>query len=477
MNPQAQDDGGAHHDGLGSWLSYLAAHGSSMDPVVRRRVYALTLFGALTLIWLPVLSFLILSPQTYTSKFSLIMPVTGAGQSVNLESIGQATSSVTSPFSQNAVDPKVNYRAIAMSKPVLKAAAAAVELKESEFGKPKIKLVDQTALMNFELQGSSAEQAQAKAEALHSALQQRLEQLRRNEVEERERYTSASLEAFSTKLSDAQLRIVEFQKSARVVSIEQFQDITMGLEDSRRQASLARARLDSVEAQIGSLLASLGISQSQSRGLLALQQDAQFQQLLQRHAEAAALLAEHRARYGSNNFKLRDAREVEDGLRRQLHARAAALGATPDSSTAMLEALGRDSLSGDIIESLARLNAEASGLRAELATRQAQIQSDELRLREGISDATALVDLERKRQVALAVFTTALAKVDLGRSDNFASYPMLQILAPPTLPYKPDTLGTTLALAGGIAGTLFCVMGLLVLWFRKPFLQKILKSG
>ncbi len=477
MSETHNSDGDQHHDGLGSWLSYLAAHGSSMDPVVRRRVYGITLAGALAMIWLPVGSFLMLSPVTYTSNFSLIMPVTGAGQSVNLESIGQATATASSPFAQKSVDPKVNYRAIAMSKPVLQAAAEAAELETSEFGKPKIKLVDQTALMNFELQGSSAEQAHAKAWALYHALQQRLEQLRGDEVEERERYTNASLESFSEKLSEAQQRIVEFQKNARIVSIEQFKDITIGLEDSRRQVSLAEARLDSVQAQMDSLLGALGINPAQSRGLLALQHDAQFQQLLTRHAEASATLAEYRARYGANNFKLRDAREVESGLRQQLHARATALGAAPEGSGAMLEALGRDNVSGDIVETLARLEAEASGLRAELAARNAQIRVDEQRLKDGISDATALEDLERKRQVALAVFTTALAKVDLGRSDNFASYPMLQILAPPTLPWKPDTLGNTLALAGGIAGTLFCVMGLLVLWFRKPFLQKILKSG
>ena len=393
-----------------------------MDPVVRRRVYILTLVATLTVLWLPVLAFVLLTEVTYTSKFSLILPVTGAGQSVNLESIGQATATSTSPFSQSSVDPKVNYRAIANSKPVLQAAARLADMEESEFGKPKIKLVDQTALMNFEIQGQTAEQAQTKANALYQALQQRLENLRHDEVAERERYTNATLDTFSAKLTDAQQRIVEFQQRAKIISLNQFNDITLGIEASMREAAAIKARLDSVLAQSASLRDALGISASQSQGLLTLKQDALFQQLLERHAQAGAALAEHHARYGDNNFKVRDAREVESGLRERLHQRALALGISLQQRTALLEALGRDSSTNDSIQTLARLDAEADGLRAELTARHRQINADQQRLREGISDATTLEDLERKRQVALAVFTSALAKVDLGRSNNFASY-------------------------------------------------------
>jgi len=475
---QEQTSPPEHHDGLSGWLSYLAAHGSSMDPKVRLRVYVLTLTFALVVIWMPVLAFVLLSEVTYTSKFSLIMPVTGAGQSVNLESIGQATASTSSPFSQSSVDPKVNYQAIAMSKPVLKAAAAAVDLEESEFGKPRIKLVDLTALMNFELKGSTAQQAHDKSWALFNAIQARLEQLRKDEVSERERYTNATLEAFSEKLGDAQQRIVEFQKQSRIISLEQFRYITLGMEDNRRKIAAMRAQLGNVKARIASLQEALGIDGPQSARLLTLQQDAQFQQVLERHATAAANLAEHRARFGDNNFKVRDALQVERGLYSQLQSRARALGVELDVEFPVLEAFGRTAQSADsMVQALAGLTVEASGLSAELAAVEAQLAQDEGRLAEGIGEATTLEDLDRKRQVALAVFTTALAKVDLGRSDNFSSYPMLQILSPPTKPYKADTLGRVLALVGGILGSFFSATGLLVLWFRKPFIQKILKSG
>lgn len=467
-----------HHDGLSGWLSYLAAHGSSMDPKVRLRVYVLTLAFALVVIWMPVLAFVLLSEVTYTSKFSLIMPVTGAGQSVNLESIGQATASTSSPFSQSSVDPKVNYQAIAMSKPVLKAAAAAVDLKESEFGKPRIKLVDLTALMNFELKGSTAQQAHDKSWALFNAMQARLEQLRKDEVSERERYTNATLEAFSEKLGDAQQRIVEFQKQSRIISLEQFRYITLGMEDNRRKIASMHAQLGNVRARTASLQDALGIDGTQSARLLILQQDAQFQQVLERHAAAAASLAENRARLGENNFKVRDSSAVERGLYNRLQSRAYALGVDFNEDFPVLEAFGRAAQSSEsMVLSLAGLAVEASGLRAELATLEAQLARDEERLSAGIGEATTLEDLDRKRQVALAVFTTALAKVDLGRSDNFASYPMLQVLSPPTLPYKADTLGRVLALVGGVLGSFFCATGLLVLWFRKPFIQKILKSA
>ncbi len=462
--------------GLSGWISYLAAHGSSMDPQKRRRVYLLTFAAAASLIWLPALLFVGLSPTTYTSRFSVIMPVTGAGQSLNLESIGQATATSSSPFAQHAVDPKVNYKAIAMSKPVLKAAAAKLDMHVSDLGEPRIKLVDQTALMNFSIKAETPELAQDKSTAIYEALQERLEQLRNDEVAERERYTNAALQAFSDKLAEAQQRIVQFQLKAGIISLEQFENITLGIEDSRRKLAAMRGRLAGLDARILAVRQSLGMDDETIHGVLALQQDATFQELLSRRAEAAVTLSEALARFGAMNFKVRDAGQVFRGLTDDLHERSAELGIRLRGTTAILEALSRNLEDNDNVEVLANLTAESSGLRAEVNALSRQIVTDQQRLTEGIADATTLEDLERKQQVALAVFTTALAKVDLGRSDNFASYPMLQLLAAPTLPWKADTLGKTLAIVGAVIGSLFCASGLLVLWFRKPFLQKILKS-
>ncbi len=462
--------------GLGEWIVYLAAYGSSMPKGKRRKIYVLTVLGTLCFLWAPVLLFLLLSPVTYTSKWDLIMPVTGAGQTVNLESIGQATVSNTSPFSQASVDPKVNYKAIATSKPVLKAAAEKLDMDEGEFGKPKIKLVDLTALIKFESVGRTAEEAQKKSFALYEALQDRLNQLRQDEFERREFYTSESLRAYNEKLMEAQEKIVKFQLSAKIISLEQFKDITLGIEKNRRDAAAMEARLSGLRARLAAQRRALGVSDRQTHGLLALQQDANFQELLRKRAEAAGLVGEYEAVLGDRHPRLLDARELLAGYTNKLRDRARVLGIKSNKEIDLIEALARTQANGGTVEALSNLIAEVSGMEVEVARLWEQIRQDEQRLEDGIKDATTLEDLERKQQVALAVFTSALAKIDLGRADNFASYPMLQMLTPPTLPYKADSLGKMLAIAGGMVGSIFCLLGFAVLWVRKPLLQKLLKS-
>ena len=112
---------------------------------------------------------------------------------------------------------------------------------------------------------------------------------------------------------------------------------------------------------------------------------------------------------------------------------------------------------------------------AQIANLKKNINSQARFLEESTTDVSALEDLKRKHQAATAVLTTALAKLDIGKSDRFSSYPLVQLLAKPTRPEKPDSLGRNLALIGGPGGTLFTFIGLLLLWKRKPYLQTLLK--
>jgi len=53
--------------------------------------YVLTMTLALSCIWLPAIAYIVFASPTYTSKWSLILPGKGAGASVNLTDIGQAS--------------------------------------------------------------------------------------------------------------------------------------------------------------------------------------------------------------------------------------------------------------------------------------------------------------------------------------------------------------------------------------------------
>ena len=152
---------------------HMVVHGSSLPPGRRAALYLGILLGVLMTIWLPVGMFISLLPTMYTSRWDLILPGagTGTGHAVNLESVGQASATAASPYTSHSIDPKVNYKALAESMPVLSAAAAELDMPAQAFGKPRIKLVDQTALMHFRVSAGTAETAHAKSQALYRALQ------------------------------------------------------------------------------------------------------------------------------------------------------------------------------------------------------------------------------------------------------------------------------------------------------------------
>ena len=126
---------------------------------------------------------------------------------------------------------------------------------------------------------------------------------------------------------------------------------------------------------------------------------------------------------------------------------------------------------------LIKLNEESDGLAEEMAMEANQIVALEQRIETGAAQAIRLEDLNRKQQVSTAVFSTALAKQDIGNADRFSSYPLVQMLTEPTKPDEPDRTIKLLALLGGIAASLGTAIGLSLLWIRKSWFQKLLKNA
>lgn len=473
-----QENGSAvAHRSPWEWLVYAAVHGSSNTRSKRRTVYLLTLLAGLAAIWTPVLVFLLFMPLTYTSNWSLILPSSGAGHAVSLDSVGQANATVSSPYANHSVDPKANTKAIAMSNRVIAAAAEEVGLDPGDFGKPNIKLVDQTALMHVRVRGRNAVEAQRKSQALYRAILAELDRLRLDETRRREQAVERLLTSFDQKLSKAQLDVRQHQVEGNVVSVEQFQAMTMRLERLRgERVSLATERA-ALKGRVAALEDALGLTADQAGVLLMLQRDVLLQRLLKDRAEVSGALAEANARWGPNHPRVVSARASRDRFYEAVLRRVSEVATLPVKDyERWLVAAGAD-LKESHFDQLVTAQAELESLNQRFDELDRHITEQEVLLESTLRDAAILEDLTRKRQVATAVFTTALAKVDIGKSDPFASYPLVQLLTAPTLPDSPDRVGTILAIGGGIVGSLFCLVGLTLLWLRKPLLRRVLKSA
>ena len=161
------------------------------------------------------------SPK-YKSEWTLILPGKGMGANVSLVDIGQTSTAAASPYTSASTNPKSNYKEFATSSVVLREAAKSLDMSVKEFGKPRVKLVDQTSLLFFSIEGASPQVAQLKAEALHQALLNLLDKLRQDEIGQHEGSALKALDSYRKKLEDASKKLLEFQSKSNLVSMAQF---------------------------------------------------------------------------------------------------------------------------------------------------------------------------------------------------------------------------------------------------------------
>lgn len=454
-------------------LFNVAVNGSRMTRWKRKWVYLLLAVFLLAVLWTPALMVVLISKPSFTSKWTLILPGAGAGHAVSLESIGQTSANISSPYAGTSMDPKVNYKAIAESEPVRQQAAQKLDLTLKQFGNPKIKLVDQSTLIYFSMTAESAELARAKAHALYDALQAKLDWLRDDESMRREKAIRIMLGGFNEKLTHTQQNILDFQNSSSIVSIDQFKELTFSIERLRSTHSSLLAQLSGLEQQVASLGDTLGLDPMLAADAMALQQDQVFQSQLESYASASVRFTQYSGKWGDNHPKLVDAKEQQKLARSALINRSKLL-LRKSLAVEQLLTLGINDNRSGLFKELVTLHTKSVGMRSQEKTLNEQIMQLQQRLEDTTGEAASLGDLNRKQQVATAVFTNALAKLDIGKSDAFASYPLLQMLSEPTLPDGPDNLKKLLALGGAATGSLFCLIALGLLWIRKPYLRKIL---
>ncbi|UDL07033.1 hypothetical protein [Marinobacter sp. CA1] len=451
-------------------------YGTSLTPLKRNLLYMCVLMICLLAVWAPITAFLTFKQAKYTSEWTLILPGTGNGLALNLENIGQATASSSSPYTNSSVDPVVNYKSIASSMPVLSVAADQLGMSLEEFGLPKIKLVDQTSLMHFRMTATNAEEAQQKAYALYEALQSQLDLLRDDETHHLSAASMAMLADFNQKLELAQQEKVKFQVQSEIVSFEQYEGLITLLEQSKHNYQQMSSEHRAIKARIYTLGEGLYLDEARLRAAIALRNDTIFQKKLARHAEIHAQIAAMNGIWGEKHPQMAQLKAAHREIERQLMRQGRRTTRNALLSTFELIELGSQSGQNQPLIELLTLYSEMNGLQQQIEAENEFINELQEKIRQSAEDSVALENLSRKQQVATAVFSTALAKLDISSADRFSSYPLVQMLASPTLPQTPDRLHTKLALVGGIGASLATSFGLLLMWIRKPWLQKILKN-
>ncbi len=456
---------------------------SSLLPVKGRRArgwrYLVVGLAANGALWGTALLLLNTAPRVYSSQWSIIFLGRGTKASVNLPQIGTASAQAESPFNRDN-DVKASYKLIASTDGVRKAAAAKLGMTTGQFGRPRVEVVEGTPMMNLTLTGSTPEEAQKKAYALHEAFQQRLSELRLQQANDQEAGFESSLSVARRKLEIAQRRLSDYKVSSGLSSKNQVDQLAANVEELRklRAETSAQQRDSTVRSQ--QLSSNLNTTAESASAAFVLRSDPLFQQYVRDFSTAAAQVTDAISKFGPNHPMVVQAEATQASVQTALQARAETLLGKPVDPTT----IARLNVGGGgqgptaretLFQSVVTTTAEQQGLTARGEELSRQLGDLEQRLSILSQRGATLEALNRDMQIAEAVFSSTLAGLDASKGDVFGVYPPVQIVVEPSLPDAPSSLPKLMLLGGAAIGSLLISSGLFALWLRKtPLIQKLL---
>ena len=447
---------------------------SSAKSVLKQRRwqhYLLAGVIANTAFWASALLYLQLVPPTYTSRSAITLPGAGSAANVNLPGIGQASYESSSPYASSTQDPREDYKFVALSEPVLKAASTKLNMPLGEFGKPRIKIIDSTTIMQVDFKGASPEEAQSKSLAFYQAFEAKLNELRREEIIRRDAGFQSGLSSSQKKLEVAQKRLSDYKASSGLNSSDQIRDLSINIEQLRRQQAEIIAQQEQASSRLKQLSANLNLSGQQAADAFAIQTDQILQQNLKDYSEATANLDVLTSKFLPNYPAVVAEKAKQNSAKTALLNRGQSLLGRPVSEANLrqfnLSSTSSGSSRETLFQQLITVKADEQGLQAQAKAINQQITLLQDRLKNLSQQESTLDALKRDMQVAEAVFSSTLTRLDIGKSNVFGSYPLIQILTNPTLPETPSWPINGLVFLGAGLGSLFITTGLVLLWLRE----------
>lgn len=442
----------------------------------RYRRYFITFGLPLIGVWSMVLAYIFLTPKSYLSEIVLNMPNASVQATVSLQNIGQTSISSASPFASSSLSPIVIYKALAQSNSVRAVAARKLHMSLDDMPKPRVELIDQTAIMTIMNSGPSPESAQRRTHALYESLQDQLDELRRDESDRRLRAVRAGIADVEQRLNTTGHALQKFQEKGAIVSQEQFELLVRNLEAMRQKITEAESELQRIVAERTRLSEILGISPQEAAAALRFQSDPRYASLSRDYGEALLEHTGNGRKWGPRHPKVVASQQRLATIRSNLTELANAVIGDKAESLLEILLLNESSDRSQLFRSLVELDTKASGLSRSLAAMKSSLADFSKSIERRTVELAQLAELERQHKIAETVFSSAMARIDTSGQDVYSSYPLLQVVAPASLPIRPNSPKVIFALAGGLLATIFLILSMVIAWLRQPFIRKILKS-
>lgn len=431
-------------------------------------------------LWSASLLYLKFKPPTYSSIWTIALPGTASSTSINLPEIGQASSQNQSPFSNLVSDPRENYKLLANSEDVVKPAAASLQMTPKEFGEPVVKILDNTTLMEFKIKGSTPQESQAKAIAVHQALKNNLDRLKNIESTKPDQNILNRIEVAQSRLEKARQELADYQESSGLNSNIQLENLANSIEQMRVDLAQLRTQQQRAQGKSNQLLQKIKLSPEEAQDALSLHSDRLFTQYLDNYSQIKTELVNLEAKYLPSYPLVIAQQEDSQAAEAALLQRASSLlGRGVDLTT-----LSRFGLNGNsnqnnsqkenLLGELINLQGEEQGLESQAQELKQQIAQLETQQKQRSRSGSKLDRLRKNVQIAEAVYSSTLTQLEINQTNTSNLYPPISLLTQPNLPIEPSSPNTKLVLLGSLIGSLFLTTALLSLWWRDRYQQHLL---
>lgn len=419
--------------------------------------------------WSLALFYLKATPPVYESSWTLSLPGTVANTKISLPNTGAAEAQGVSPYANTAQDPREIYKVIASSEVVQKAAATQAKISPKEFGKPRIKIINNTTLMSFQTTGKNPEEAQKKSLVFYNAFQSRLNELRNEEINQREGKFQGKLREAKEKVKKSQRRLADYQFRSGFASNIQIEHLSDQIEQLRRQKSEVIAQQQQSNARLRQISTNLNVSTLQAKDALILKADQLFQQYLKDYTTVKAKLTLLNSKYLPNHPAVVSEENQLNSIKNALLTRSQMLlGRTVDQAS--IEQLNMEqtgSTQENFLKEIVTSQVDQQGYIASSQTIDRQIAQLETKLKTLTESASVVEALKRDMQIDEAVLSSTLARLDVRNTDILGSYPEVQLIEEPSFSDEPIAPKKKLVLLGPAASTFFSITGLFLLWLRE----------
>ncbi len=408
-------------------------------------------------------------PVSYRSIGAISVSGVGSQGQFSLPDSGQAISGGSqSPYKYlTTVDPRENYRQIALSEFVLQQAAASLNLSMEEFGEPNFVATAGTTIIDFDIDGNTPEEAQKKAQAFYKALSDRIKYLRQEELSEQQQDAKLSLENAKNSLQNAKQKLYAFTSRSPLKVTNQISSLSEQLESLRIQQANVVAQKEAAGAQVLQVSENLNLSPTEANDALTLLDDQIFQSFVQQYSESIAVVNSLSASLTNDNPRLLLHRERGNEAKAALLERGRVLLQRPVSRQ-LIERLSLSAEGGrqTIATGLLSQKAEQKSLEVQSVTLDREIERLSTRLNKLSQEQFVFDRLQQDAKLSESIFLSKLAQLNIDKPAFATSYPPLQLVVNPSLPEDPDGASRRTFVLGVLALSLIGTTGLLTLWWN-----------